>query len=362
MIPVLWSETLKAFWISFAVAALGSPLVMRLLAAAKSRQTVSQYAPEAHQLKQGTPTMGGLIILLGFFGWFAWAAIDPLHPKIFLQLRGLLMVTAGFTVIGFVDDYVVPRWLKGKRGLGWKQKIVAQFAVAAVAVVYGFPGDFGWTQGIGIFLILFYSNAFNFSDGLDGLAGSIFLALVVGLGGLCFVTPWTWTYLIPLAALAGGMIPFLYWNAPPAKVFMGDVGSLPIGALLGYIVAALAVPSDPVASEAVLVTGFVGPIGLPDDIFRYVALFILSGVMLIELVPVPLQILSVKLRKKRLFLYTPIHHAFEKIGWRETRIVAAFALLQLLLSVASLTVMAQFSNPRPLKHHYYHYYFSPEND
>ncbi len=339
----LWPQVLIAFWVSLIASAFGSPLIMRLLAAAKSRQTVSQYAPEGHQVKQGTPTMGGLIILVGFFVWSGWSIIAPGRTEGQSAYASILSLTVGFALIGFVDDFVVPRWLTGKRGLGWKQKIIAQLAVAGAVSLQYYGPHIGVIHGVAIFIILFFANAYNFSDGLDGLAGTIFLSFAVGLAGVCIAASWATLFLIPLAAMVGGVISFLYWNAPPAKVFMGDVGSLPIGAFLGFVISVLLCgPAEMAHSGSTLAYGPMNPSVM------ILAVLVLSGMMLIELVPVPLQILSVKVRKKKLFLYTPIHHAFEKIGWKETRIVAAFALLQLILSVGAISI-AIFQTERELK-------------
>lgn len=288
-----------SFWIALALAALAARPVWLALLKTKSRQTVSIHAPEGHQAKQGTPTMGGLIVLAGLIPTLAFA------PGIERRAE-LLVLAIGFALIGFVDDFVVPRMIKGKRGLGWRQKILMQLAVAGVAAFLHGGGPLALSTYV--FVVLFFSNAYNFSDGLDGLAGGILLMMtlaVVALGGAS----------VGLGlALAGATIPFLMVNAPPAKVFMGDVGSLPIGALVG--------------AAAVTMAGERGV--LP------VALW--SGVMIVELVPVPLQILAVKTIKRRIFPYTPVHHAFERAGWPETRVTAMFVLAQLVLSAAAISV------------------------
>jgi len=194
-----------------------------------------------------------------------------------------------------------------------------------------------------VFLILFFSNAYNFSDGLDalasllllGFAGGLFvLAKLFGVDGLC----------IYLVALVGAILPFLYLNKPKAKVFMGDVGSLPIGSVLGMVVAVLIYPRGgpgfafgSLHSPAIAPNPFVGP-----HLWwvRFLCVFIASGMMIVELVPVPLQILSVKMRKKKLFSFTPIHHAFERKGWPETRVVLAFAASQLIMSILACGIAA----------------------
>lgn len=305
------------FWVALLASAIGAYPIFRLLLALKSRQTVSQYAPEGHQLKQGTPTMGGLIIVFGMVvamgGYLVsgYTNRDACLPAIALVLA--------FAAIGFIDDFVVPRLIKGKRGLGWKQKIIMEFFASLLGVwALGVP-LVSWQAGLVVFLILFYSNAYNFSDGLDGLAGTLALLIFGGLAALamCFGQQ----DIGPYGVVIGATIPFLLLNAPPAKIFMGDVGSLPIGAFMGLMVTQIGLNSE---------------IGSP--VGRWTALAILSLVMVAELVPVPLQIFSVKVFKRKLFPYTPIHHAFEKAGWKETRVVFVFALVQLLCVAVALSV------------------------
>jgi phospho-N-acetylmuramoyl-pentapeptide-transferase len=316
------------FFVSFVVAAISAWPIYKLLLAWKSRQTVSQYAPEGHQAKQGTPTMGGLIILAGAFAGVAFYGLSASQTYL---IGPSLVLIGGFGLIGFVDDFVVPRLWANKRGLGWKQKIVMQVAVALLAawLLAGRHGD-ALQLATCVFIILFFANAYNFSDGLDGLAGSLLLTLGIGIAAVTVHGQLSLSLepLVVLASLMAATIPFLFLNAPPAKVFMGDVGSLPIGACLGLLFVVLT--STDADQEKVM------------TIWPAV---ILSLIMVAELVPVPLQILSVKLRKKRLFPYTPIHHAFEKAGWPETKVVWMFALAQLTLSGLALYVYARTTHP-----------------
>ena len=304
------SSLTVAFWVAFGVAAILAKPILSTFLSLNSRQTVSAYAPEGHQKKQGTPTMGGLIVVAG-----ALAAMLVSGSR---DLASIVLLI-GFALIGFVDDFVVPRRFVGKRGLGWRQKILMQLAVAVGAALLTRTNIAG--IGLIVFLVLFFSNAYNFSDGIDALAGTLLLGLGGGLLAMGFFSGMPLAWLVPLAALLGGIVPFLYVNAPPARVFMGDVGSLPIGAVLGYVVARFALGAN-------------GPEG--HFWINAGPLLTISLVMVVELVPQPLQILSVKLRKKRIFPYTPIHGAFEKAGWPETRVMFLFALTQLLLSVLAI--------------------------
>ena len=277
--------------------------------------------------------MGGLIILAGVLGampFIEW------HGSLWTgSIFPMAILIALFAIIGFVDDYVVPKMLPGKRGLGWKQKIVMQFVAAAIPLWIGGVGA-PLTLAFGVFIVLFFANAYNFSDGLDGLAGTLLLGLLVGMIGITgIITRGGEANMNPILFLfLGAVLPFLFWNAPKAKVFMGDVGSLPIGAFLGGFWF-LCTPEQ--AQKNMHLNPFTPTqFGMPI----YIALGVWSLMMVAELVPVPLQIASVKLRKKKIFPYTPIHHAFEKAGWPETRVVFVFALLQLIFSMAAITIVA----------------------
>jgi phospho-N-acetylmuramoyl-pentapeptide-transferase len=334
----------QSFWISFFVSAVLSKPILSLLIKVKSRQTVSSHL-EGHAAKQGTPTMGGFIILVGFL-------LSSLLGAAGIFGGPIVGLVSLFALIGFVDDYLVPRLMPGKRGLGWKQKILMQVFAAALPLVWA--GLSPLSIGLGVFLILFFANAYNFADGLDGLAGTILLGQLLGLVTLGSVYEQlqfpTWV----VWPLLGSLLVFLCWNAPKARVFMGDVGSLPIGALLGaFWVLHMGVSSEKSGQAASAETV------LP---FMFLPILIWSIPMVCELVPVPLQVFSVKVFKRKLFPFTPIHHAFEEIKlntgeteesesykqrvktsprwahWPETRIVFTFAILQLLCSLLAITV------------------------
>lgn len=322
-------DLLKVFWISFAASAIVAWPIYRWLKSTV-KQKIDPYAPETHQAKQGTPTMGGLIILVGALAGLVTAGWSILTLQQTQSVKGnpilaFLVLIIGFGAIGFVDDFVVPRMGGGKRGLGWKQKIVLEVLVAGLpACQLVYQGVSAWAVLIvGTVVILFFANAFNFVDGLDGLAGSVWLPISSGLAVLSWERfPVVATSLV---ALSAGVLVFLFLNAPPAKVFMGDVGSLPLGACLGY--------------SAILVCSEQGYGGLSFNATFIPSLLILSLLMIAELVPVPLQVAYFKLTKgKRLFPATPIHHGFEKKGWPESRVMWTFALFQLLLSLAAVTV------------------------
>jgi len=262
----------SAGFVSFVASAISAPLVYKLLLRLKSRQTVSQHLPE-HAKKQGTPTMGGIIMLIGLLaGAIATWQREMLAPVI---------LVLGYAAIGFVDDFVIPRMDSTKRGLGWMQKLVLQVAFAGLACWVGDMFDM-WQIAPAIFCILFFSNAYNFADGLDTLAGGLGLIWCFGLFLISFNFPGLDTASVLLVALGVAFIPFLVLNAPPAKVFMGvfmgDVGALPIGAIMGWLFfRVVAFGLEP--SQTIITPTLFPVIG-----------FAFSFIFILELVPVPLQI------------------------------------------------------------------------
>jgi phospho-N-acetylmuramoyl-pentapeptide-transferase len=293
------------------VTAILSPFILKVLIALKSRQTISKFIQE-HAHKQGTPTMGGLIVMVGVMIAFAlqWQPV-LIAPSI---------LAVGFTLLGFLDDYVLPKVKKGSRGFSWIPKLVGQIMVCVLGA--WFSGEHS-AKDIFLFsfVILFFCNAYNFSDGLDSLSGGLGMILAGGFLVLLFAFP----VLVPVGvvtlvticsgALIAGFIPFMFFNAPPAKVFMGDVGSMPIGAIFGL-----------------MWWKFLALIHLSFGFSGIWPLLIFAGVMFAEIIPPPLQVGWVKVFKKRLFPFkTPIHHAFQEKGWPETRIAWMFHLVQLTL-------------------------------
>jgi phospho-N-acetylmuramoyl-pentapeptide-transferase len=333
-------EGAKSAGIALAVSGVLAYPIYRLLLVIKSRQTVSKYLP-GHQGKQGTPTMGGIIIVVGYLAGVA--SVSNVTEFIAASLFFL-----SFAVIGFVDDFVVPRLSRTKKGLGWTPKLAMQVFVVSLVTLYGYikletkpPFEaIAMAYAVILFIQLFYSNAYNFTDGLDGLAATVALAWLAGYVGF-FVLELVPTEQFAIGcSLVGSLIPFLVLNARPAKVFMGDVGSLPIGALLGLLLYATLPILMPISTSIDGNDGHWAWAWGPWEV--WLAFLLMSGVMIVELVPVPLQILSVKLRKKRIFLKTPIHHALEDKGWSEVRIVTTFALAQLICSAAAVGLMAYY--------------------
>ena len=293
---------LLPFFVAFVVAAVASPFIMKALIAAKSRQTISKHIQE-HAHKQGTPTMGGIIILVG---WIVGSLASPSANL----LPGLVTIVL-FALIGYADDFLLPRLKPGSRGFGWIPKLALQ-GVAALPAVATLAWRTPMSSVVMVVWVLFYANAFNFSDGLDNLSGGIAMGLVLGAQALL-------GHFDPvLTALLGALLPFMVWNAPPAKVFMGDVGSLPIGAYFGLVTCNIVAADPAVFAPKVLV---------------------LSGMMFAMIVPVVVQIGGVKVFKRRLLPFkTPIHHGFQEKGWDEPRIVRLFHVVQLVLSAGAVAL------------------------
>ena len=300
--------------VSLVAGSISAPFVFTALLKAKSRQTISQHIQE-HAHKQGTPTMGGFIILVGLI-----AGLVSGWSTAFL---GLSIIILGYGAIGLFDDYFIPRFRPGSRGFEWLPKLGLQTAVA-LSSLWVAEIHMPIQLAVGTIGILFFCNAFNFSDGLDGLAGGLGVLLAVGTIGINLVAGhFDAVTIVTCSALIGAFVPFLFLNAPPARLFMGDVGSLPIGGIFGFLWFRYLILHSS--------TGNVGSLALPW--------LILAGVMLAEILPVPIQIASVKIRKERAFPFkTPIHHGFQEKGWPETRIVYAFYLVQLSLVLVACFV------------------------
>lgn len=326
----------SGLWAGLIPAVIAAPLVFKALVAIKSTQIISRYVPE-HQSKQGTPTMGGLIVVGALLAACAWGlssgalttgsnSLQELPGgREATDARGFVFLVLGFALIGFLDDYVMPKLARGKRGLGWTQKLLLQFMVA-VPASWLFVPAYSVVYVVFAFVTVAFSNAFNLSDGMDGLAGGLAVILAITFLAIGFFCGAPVAQMWLCLALVGALLPFLLLNAPPAKLFMGDVGSLPIGAALGWL----------------MLHSMHGEYPNVYNSSWLIAVSLAVFVMLAELIPVPIQILSVKLLKKRLPIRTPIHHTFESAGWPETRIVALFHLCQAVLSFAAIAVAAHF--------------------
>ncbi len=317
--------------VALLISALLAPFIYKMLLKTNSRQKVSQHVPE-HAAKQGTPTMGGFIILIGLFVGIVVDAV--MRGGLTKPAISVAILTVSFGLVGYLDDYVLPKMKAESRGFNWMPKLALQ--IGSVLIVCFVSGMNNWmAMALAAFIVLFFSNAYNFSDGLDGLAGGIgmILAATFFLMGIDARLDSFQPYMI---ALLAGFVPFLFLNAPPARVFMGDVGALPIGAVFGWVTFShlstlMTVKARNDLNQIVDVLN-------PDLTKILVVFFLIVLLMLLEIVPVPLQVASAKLRKgKRLFPFrTPIHHGFQHNGWPETRVVYMFHLFQFVCSAVAL--------------------------
>lgn len=308
--------------ISFGITAALGPVVIPLLRRLKFGQTVREEGPQSHLKKTGTPTMGGIIILAGI------VITSLLYLKEYPQIIPVLFVTAGFGIIGFLDDYI-KIVLKRSEGLTPGQKMLGQFVVTAVFVFYYFKqcgGDMamlipfsggkylhlGWLAVPVAFLAIIGTvNGANFTDGLDGLASSVTLLIgvfftVVAIGTRSGLHPIT-------CAVVGSLMGFLLFNVYPASVFMGDTGSLALG-------------------------GFVAATAYMMEMPMFI--LIVALIYWVEILSVMLQVSYFKLTHgKRIFRMTPIHHHFELGGWSETRVVAVFSVVTAILCLIGILAL-----------------------
>lgn len=312
-----YSSIINYFIISFFISVIIGPIIIPMLEKLKIGQNVRDDGPESHLSKSGTPTMGGVIMVI------ALILTLLVSRRINKNILILLLSTLGFGLIGFIDDYFK---IVNKRSLGLKpyQKLIGQFILATILVVYNMnTSAYGrslilpFTNKIldlGIFYIPFMLlvvvgtvNSVNLTDGLDGLASSITFIVVSFFAIVAF------KYSMPdislfSAILAGTCLGYLIFNAYPAKVFMGDTGSMSLGGA--------------VAGIAVLLN-------------LSMIIPLVGGIYLLEALSVIIQVTSFKLTGKRVFLMSPIHHHFEEKGWPETRIVVMFSSITILLALVS---------------------------
>ena len=297
------------------------PLLIPELHKLKFGQSIREEGPKSHQAKSGTPTMGGIMIILAIV--IATVAAAPLTPAVLLAL----FITLGHFVLGFLDDYIK---VVKKRNLGLKakQKMLGQILIAIVTMIVGtrvlgidttiwIPiADINLDIGVGYyFLVLFVlvgtSNAVNLTDGLDGLASG---TVAIASGAYALVCYMTGHFDLALFCVAMMMacLAYLRFNAHPAKVFMGDTGSLALG-------------------------GAIAAVGILTH--TEILLAVIGFVFVCEALSVIIQVISFKTTGKRVFRMSPIHHHFELGGWKETKVVFVFWMVGLVASVVGLLMM-----------------------
>lgn len=312
------NEVLYAVFIAFFLNIAISPFVIPILQRLKFGQNVRDDGPNTHLKKSGTPTMGGIIILTSII---LTSLLFLINNK---SLQVILFVTVGFGLIGFMDDYIK---IVKKRSLGLTamQKIIAQLIVTCI-FAYLIKGYLGldtsiilpfakgreiplgiWYWPFLVIGVLGVVNAVNLTDGLDGLASSVTVLVATYFAAVAWAVH---SEVLPICAAAvGSLLGFLLFNTYPAKVFMGDTGSLALG---GFVIATAFVMKMPL---------FILIVGL---------------IYVIENISVILQVFYFKKTKKRLFKMAPIHHHFELCGWPETKVVTVFSIVTAMMCLIGL--------------------------
>ena len=312
------NETILAVITSFVISAILCPIVIPFLHKLKFGQQVREDGPQAHLKKQGTPTMGGLVILSSII------ITSLLYIRDYPRIIPILFVTVGFGIIGFLDDYI-KIVMKRSEGLNPQQKLICQFIITGIFAYYIITSPeigtgmripfFGgmltmptWLFVAALFFItLGTDNGVNFTDGLDGLCTSVTILVatfftIVAIGENSGISPIT-------GAVVGSLLGFLLFNVYPARVFMGDTGSLALG-------------------------GFVASSAFMMQMPLYIA--VVGLIYLVEVLSVIIQVTYFKKTGgKRIFKMAPIHHHFELCGWSETRVVAVFSIVTAILCLVA---------------------------
>ena len=333
-------RTIMAALTAMAVSLIIGPFFIRHMAERQYGQPIRELGPDSHQVKAGTPTMGGAMILVAIvISTLLWADLGNRY------VWTVLFVTVAFGLIGFVDDYLKLRD-KSSDGLPARWKYLLQSLAALTVAVFlyytadvpantqlfvPFFKDIAIPLGFGFIVLAYFvivgsSNAVNLTDGLDGLAIMPAVFVATGLGIFAYATghavfadylqiahvPGVGELAIFCSALAGAGLGFLWFNTYPASVFMGDIGALAVGAALGLVAVA-------VRQEIVFV--------------------VMAGIFVIETLSVILQVTSYKLTGKRIFRMAPIHHHFELKGWPEPKVIVRFWIISVMLVLASLATL-----------------------
>ncbi|HBR01692.1 MAG TPA: phospho-N-acetylmuramoyl-pentapeptide-transferase [Ruminiclostridium sp.] len=313
------------YLISFLLSAVAGKLLIPLLRKLKFGQTEREEGPESHKVKTGTPTMGGVIFLVPLVVFGIVCSFWD------IRVLPLVLVTLGFAAIGFLDDYIkiVKR---NNKGLSPRQKMAGLLLVSGLFVWYavsstrqaaalilpilGMDNPVYMPLAIAIpfciFVLLSFTNAVNLTDGLDGLAGSVTTIVLLFLTVVSMHNG-EWNYIrLFCASLAGGILGFLIYNLYPAKVFMGDTGSLALGGALAAVS---------------IITG--------------TSLFLaLAGIIYVaETLSVIIQVAYFKKTGRRVFLMAPLHHHFEYKGWSEIKVVAVFTLVTIMSCIAAFLLL-----------------------
>ncbi|KKI93740.1 phospho-N-acetylmuramoyl-pentapeptide-transferase [Bacillus sp. SA1-12] len=307
----------------FLISVLLSPIIIPYLRRLKFGQSIREEGPKSHQKKSGTPTMGGVMIIISII--ITTIVMTGKFSQLSVEMYLLLFVTIGYGLLGFLDDFIKVV-MKRNLGLTSRQKLLGQVIIAVIFYLvftqYGFsteiavPGtslsfDLGWGYVVlVIFMLVGGSNAVNLTDGLDGLLSG---TAAVAFGAFA-VLAWNqsqYDVAIFSVAVVGAVLGFLVFNAHPAKVFMGDTGSLALGGAIVTI--------------AILTK-------------LEILLVLIGGVFVIETLSVIIQVLSFKTTGKRVFKMSPLHHHYELVGWSEWRVVVTFWSIGFVFAVLGIYI------------------------
>lgn len=324
---LILAKTALAIMLSFIVSVIFGLIIIPILKKVNFRQNVSLLIGERHLLKNGTPTIGGLIFIL-----------STLVVTLFLYFRGsiefssnlliLIVVFITYAILGFIDDYLKIKY-KNNKGLSISAKLIVQGFIALVFFyIFMINGgqpvleisllninlSMGWVFGLFILCVLVgTTNGVNISDGLDGLAGGLTMIAFFAFGIISWGSSWIVGYqdiAIFCFILVGSLLGFLFFNTKPAKIFMGDTGALALGGALGTV--------------AILTR-------------HELLLLVVGGVFVIEALSSISQIIAIKYFHRKIFLMAPIHHHFEKLNWEETSIVKLFWAVGFILAMIAIT-------------------------
>lgn len=317
---LIMTKSVLAMMISFILSILCALWLIPKLKKLKANQSLSIYLEERHKEKKGTPTMGGLIFIIPTM--LSMVVLFLMQKIVFsYNLLIVLFTFLGYAFIGFLDDYLIIK-RKNNKGLTESEKMLMQIVIAIFFFylfmiagnepllwihTFNFKLNIGWFYGVFIlFILVASSNAVNLTDGLDGLAGGLSVIAFLAFGLITWNTGWLAGYediALFCFILIGSLLGFLVFNVKPAKVFMGDTGSLSLGATLGTLAI----------------------------ITRHELLLVVIGIVfVIETMSCIIQRWYFKLTKKRFFKMAPIHHGLEKDGWKEADIVKLFWIIGLI--------------------------------
>lgn len=323
---LILAKSVLGLMLGFVLSLIAAVILIPILKKLKVGQSVSKLINERHLKKDGTPTIGGLIFI-----------IPTIIIMVILHLRGsiefnanliiLMFVFLAYGALGFVDDFLKVKFHNNK-GLSIVSKLIFQTIIALVFyIIYrnnggdsnlvisslGIDWSLGWVFGIFILLVLVgTTNVVNISDGLDGLAGGLSVVAILAYGVIAWGSKWILGYqeiAIFAFVLTGAILGFLVFNTHPAKVFMGDTGSLALGGALATI--------------AILTK-------------HELSLLLIGGVFVIETLSSAIQIIAIRKFHKKVFLKAPLHHHFEELGWEETDIVKLFWVVGLFLAMVGI--------------------------